>query len=95
MDVATASAILDIRYGGSCSGGDAAAILKDAKRAYRRLALKYHPDKNGGCNKARLMFVKIGIAYRTVVDSVRDEHPEESGLGAYVDEEDIEVCMHQ
>ncbi len=33
------------------------------KQAYHKLALKHHPDKNGGCDKARKMFEKIKAAY--------------------------------
>lgn len=37
------------------------------KRAYRRLVLKYHPDKNGG-NDA--MFKKINFAYNKILESI-------------------------
>jgi DnaJ-class molecular chaperone len=37
----------------------------DIKRAYRKLALKTHPDKNGGDDT---MFKKINLAYETLSD---------------------------
>lgn len=89
MDVSTAAALLDIRYP-PVDGVGPESVLRAAKSAYRRLALRHHPDKNGGRRSAQLAFVKVGIAYRTVVDSVRGAHPGEFGDG-YIDEDDIEV----
>ena len=40
----------------------------DAKRAYRKLALKWHPDKNGGDPAATKRFQQISTAYRRVTD---------------------------
>jgi DnaJ-class molecular chaperone len=50
---------------------DILGVNKDAtedeiKRAYRKLALKTHPDKNGGDDS---MFKKINIAYETLSDT--------------------------
>lgn len=92
MDVATAAALLDIRYSASDAGGPE-ATLRAAKSAYRRLALRHHPDKNGGRRSAQLAFVKVGIAYKTIVESVRSANPD--GWGdeddGFIDEDDIEV----
>ena len=39
---------------------DTTATIEDVKRSYRRLCLKYHPDKNAGdCEK----FIRINRAY--------------------------------
>ena len=35
----------------------------EIKKAYRRLAVKYHPDKNPGDKTAEEMFKKVAEAY--------------------------------
>lgn len=46
-------------------GLDKSASIEDIKRAYKKLALKYHPDKNGGDSD---MFRKINEAYQFLGD---------------------------
>jgi DnaJ-domain-containing protein 1 len=42
------------------------STAQDIKRKYRRLALKYHPDKNPDNPEAEEMFKKINQAHRYV-----------------------------
>ena len=61
----------------------------DIKRAYRRLALKYHPDKNPGDDEAAEMFKRVSAAYECLSDESKrklyDQHGkkglEEGGSG--------------
>jgi DnaJ-class molecular chaperone len=44
------------------------ATANEIKKAYRKLALKYHPDKNDGNKDAEEMFKKISDAYSILGD---------------------------
>lgn len=54
---------------------------KTIKRAYRKMSLKYHPDKNPGDREAELKFQDISAAYEVLSDEdkrdVYDRHGEE------------------
>jgi molecular chaperone DnaJ len=52
-------------------GVDRTATLAEIKRAYRRLARKYHPDINPGDRAAERLFRRIVEAYETLSDPVR------------------------
>tara|TARA_B110000908_G_C10169854_1_gene410266 strand:+ start:631 stop:1149 length:519 start_codon:yes stop_codon:yes gene_type:complete len=59
------------------------ATDKDIKKIYRKLALRYHPDKNPNNKEAEEMFKKISEAYhvlsdkdkRKQYDNVSTQHP--------------------
>ena len=56
---------------------DASASLDDVRKAYKRLALKYHPDKNPGDPTAHDAFQRITTAYTTICcqhEDGGDEH---------------------
>lgn len=53
--------------------------MNDIKRAYRKLTLKYHPDKNPGDKIAEEMFMKIAKAYEALTDPVARENYEKFG----------------
>ncbi|KAA1069950.1 hypothetical protein PGTUg99_002395 [Puccinia graminis f. sp. tritici] len=46
--------------------GDATDI--DLKKAYRKAAIRWHPDKNPGDEEAQKKFVSIGEAYQILSD---------------------------
>jgi curved DNA-binding protein CbpA len=43
----------------------------DIKKAYRRLALQHHPDRNGGSVESTERFKEIGEAYECLSDAVK------------------------
>jgi len=42
------------------------ADYKEVKKAHRQLSLKWHPDKNPGCEECKEKYIKIIAAYETV-----------------------------
>ena len=59
-------------------GVDREASLAEIKRAYKRLARKYHPDINPGDRLAEEHFRQIAAAYETLIDPDR-RHRYDSG----------------
>lgn len=58
-------------------GVDRNASLKDIKRAYRKLALKYHPDKNPAADPK--IFLLISKAYECLKDPQKRAHYDSFG----------------
>lgn len=51
----------------------------EIKKAYRKLSLRYHPDKNIGNKVAEEMFMKIAKAYEALTEEVSKENYEKYG----------------
>ena len=49
-------------------GTEKGASADDIKRAYRRMAMKYHPDRNKGSDAAAARFKEISEAYAVLND---------------------------
>lgn len=61
---------------------------QDIKKKYRRLALKYHPDKNPDNQEAEEMFKKINHAHSILTDEKkRDIYDKYGSFGLYVAEQ--------
>ncbi|KAJ7076539.1 X-domain of DnaJ-containing-domain-containing protein [Mycena belliarum] len=72
-----------------------AATTEEIKKAYRRMAIKHHPDKNPDDPLAEERFKEIAIAYQTLSDdALRKKYneygPKESAPeGGFVDPEEV------
>ncbi len=69
-------------------GLDRGATLPDVKRAYRRLARKYHPDINPGDREAEAFFRQVAEAYETLSDPERRHEYDLHGLRPLTTESD-------
>jgi molecular chaperone DnaJ len=58
------------------------ATLNDIKRAYKRLARRFHPDINPGDRMAAAHFREIAEAYETLSDPARRRHYDSTGVVA-------------
>ena len=64
----------------------ATAMAADIKREYRKLALRWHPDKNQGDTAAQERFKEISKAYSVLSDVKKREYYDKTG-----DVEDMDV----
>ena len=68
------------------------ATEEDIKKAYRKLALKYHPDRNPGNKEAEEKFKQINEAYAVLSDPEKRKQFDQFGMGGFqqrYSEEDI------
>lgn len=59
------------------------ASLQDIKKAYRQLAMKYHPDRNPGDKAAEEKFKQIAEAYEVLGDEKKRAAYDRFGHGAF------------
>jgi molecular chaperone DnaJ len=64
-------------------GVDRKASPEEIKKAYRKLARQYHPDKNPGDKTAETRFKEISAAYDVLGDPEKRKQYDRGGLGAF------------
>jgi molecular chaperone DnaJ len=64
-------------------GVDKSASDMEIKKAYKKLAMKYHPDRNSADKEAEAKFKKIGEAYEFLSDSKKREIYDQYGHSGF------------
>ena len=74
-------------------GIDKSADFKKIKKAYRKKAMKYHPDKNIGDKEAENKFKEIAIAYSVLSDKIKKAEYDLMGDGTIDPEVDVKAAF--
>lgn len=64
-------------------GIDKSASAEDIKKAYRKMAVKFHPDKNPGDKQAEESFKEVGEAYEALSDPQKKAAYDQFGHAAF------------
>src|SRR4051794_21711941 len=64
-------------------GVERKASPEEIKKAYRKLARQFHPDKNPGDKDAETRFKEISAAYDVLGDPEKRKQYDRGGLGAF------------
>ncbi len=64
-------------------GVERSAGLEEIKKAYRKMAVKYHPDKNPGDKTAEEKFKEVGEAYEVLCDEQKRAAYDQYGHAAF------------
>ena len=64
-------------------GVERSATEEEIKKAYRKLAVKYHPDKNPGDKSAEDRFKELGEAYEVLCEPQKRSAYDQYGHAAF------------